>query len=165
MGNLAGNQPMTRVADSKTYRGSYTVRQGDRLTDGVLTVTYRDQQGRQGTMEATARLNINTALPTALTIALPQDQSQVGDVIIVSGQAPPYSRVRVTINYSTRLIPRITGQLWQGTVNTAAGGTWRTPEVGSSLGYLGTADTYTIIAELLDNNGNVVTSKQVGLRK
>lgn len=165
MGNLAGNQPMTRVADSKTYRGSYTVRQGDRLTDGVLTVTYRDQQGRQGTMEATARLNINTALPTALTIALPQDQSQVGDVIIVSGQAPPYSRVRVTINYSTRLITRITGQLWQGTVNTAAGGTWRTPEVGSSLGYLGTADTYTIIAELLDNNGNVVTSKQVGLRK
>jgi hypothetical protein len=165
LGNLTGNQPMTRVGDSDAYRGSYTVRQGNRLTDGVLTVYYGDQQGRQGTMEATGRLSINTGLPTTLTINLPQDQSQVGDVIVTSGQAPPYSRVRVTINYSTRLITRITGQLWQGTVTTAGQGTWRTPEVGSSLGYLGTADSYTIIAELLDNNGNVVTSKQVGLRK
>jgi hypothetical protein len=162
---LVKNQPLTRLGDTKTYRGVYTVRPGDRLTDGILSVTYRDPQGRQGTMEATARISIDTGLPTALALTLPVDQSQVGDMIVAAGQAPPYSRVRVTIAYDTRIITQITGQLWQGTVVTDAKGVWRTAEISSSLGYLGRANNYTVLAELLDNAGKVVAQKQVKLHK
>lgn len=165
LGNLRTNIPMTRVNATTTYRGTYTVRAGDTLPNGLVTVTYRDPQGRQGTLEAVTRVNINTTLPNALRITAPLDQGKVADVIQVAGTARPRSSVRVTIGYTGRLLTTFTGQLWTGVVTTAANGTWETPEIGSSIGFLGRADTYTIKAEQLDVNGATTTQQQITLRK
>lgn len=165
LGTLRTNLPMQRVGNTNTYRGTYTVRAGDSLVDGLVTVTYRDPQGRQGSMDATARVQINTGLPTALTIAQPLDGSAVGDTILVSGQAPPNRRIRVTITYATRVLTRITGQLWQGTVSSTNQGTWETQEIASSLGLLGRADEYTVKADLLNASNNVVSTQTVKLHK
>jgi hypothetical protein len=89
----------------------------------------------------------------------------VGEVIVVSGQAIPNTRVQVTISYVTRILARLTGQLWQGTVIANAGGLWQTPEVGSNLGLLGRADQYIIVAKSLDTAGKVIAEKQVTLHK
>lgn len=165
LGDLRQGVAMLRVGTSNTYRGVYIVRRADRLVNGVVRVSYRDPQGNTATMDSTALLNIDTGLPGQLVIAQPADNSAVGDAIVVSGQAPPRSRVRVTISYSTRLITRITGQLWQGTLATSNRGLWRTAEVGSSIGWMGKADEYTVLAELLDAQGNVTGQQQIKLHK
>lgn len=163
--DLCQDFPMQQVGNTNTYRGVYVVRPGDRITNALVRVDYRDPQGRRATMDATARLSIDTGLPTALAIATPVDQSQVGDVIAVSGQAPPNAAVRVTITYTTRLITQITGQVWQGVVAVNNHGLWAAPEVGSNLGLLGKADSYAVLAELLDANGRTISQQQIRLRK
>jgi hypothetical protein len=116
-------------------------------------------------MEATTRVVIDARLATALTTTQPEDQSQVGEVIVVSGQAAPNTRVRVTITYVTRILVTLTRQLWQGTVNANAGGLWQTPEVGSNLGILGRADQYIVVAQSLDAAGKVIEERQVTVHK
>lgn len=165
LGNLRQNLPMQQMGNTNTYRGIYLVCPGDRLLDGLVSVTYREPQGRQGTMDATARANIDTSLPAGLAITAPADLSQVGDLIIVNGEAPPYAPVRVTITYTTKILAQITGQVWQGVVTTDRRGLWSTPEIGSSLGILGRADNYTILAELLDANGRTLSQQQIRLHR
>lgn len=164
LGNLRTNLPMHRRGNTNIYEGSYGLQLGDRLADVPVTVYYRDPNGRQGTMDSTSHLYIDTTLPGRLRIVQPQDGSPAGEVIVASGEAPPYSRVRVTISYTTRLLVTVSGQLWQGTLTANSRGLWQTPQVGSSLGILRRADGYTILAELLDRNGNPVSQQQIRLQ-
>lgn len=164
LGSLAQEVPMLKVASS-TYRGTYTVRTGDRLVDGLVTVNYRDPKGLQGTLDAVTRVNINSGLSNALAITSPLDKSVVGDVIVISGTARPRSRVRVTINYTGKLITTITGQLWSDVVTASNTGAWATPEIGSSVGFLGRANSYAVKAELLNAANAVTATQQITLRK
>ncbi|MEI6500333.1 MAG: stalk domain-containing protein [Armatimonadota bacterium] len=165
LGNLVQQVPMQLLPGTLTYRGSYVVRPGDRLVDGIVTVFYRDPTGLQGTLDAVNRLNINSGLSSSLSITSPLDGSLVGDTILITGTARPRSRVRVTINYTGRIITTITGQLWTGIVSASREGLWTTPEVSSSIGFLGRADSYTVKAELLDAWGATTSQQQIILRK
>ena len=48
---------------------------------------------------------------------------------------------------------------------TNAKGVWLTPEIGSSLGFPGRADLYTVLAELHDDNGKTIQQKKVELHQ
>ena len=165
LGKLRARLPMRREGNTDLYRGSYTVQDGDEAEGAAVIVKYRDPRGRQGAMEATTRVEIDSKLPTALAITGPEDQSKVGEVIVATGQAIPNTRVRVVINYASRALPKLTALLWQGTVITNARGVWQTPEIGSSPGTVPRADQYIIMAKSLDAAGNVAEQKQVTLRR
>lgn len=164
IGDLVHNVPMRQVASGNTYRGTYTIRVGDRADRAVVRVDYRDPQGRQGTMDATGRVSIDTYLPTALAITAPVEGTSAGDVLIVKGQAPPAGSVRVTVNFTVKLLTQIAGQLWQGTVTANNHGEWTTPEIGTSL-VLGRPDSYTVLAELIDANGRTISQQQLRLTR
>lgn len=163
IGNLRKGLPMKRGGTTLGYFGTYTVAAGDRLEAGTITVHYRDPAGQQANMDIPNKVDINTALPTALKITAPANGSKVGNTIVVSGEAPQASRVRVTITYTALTI--VTGQLWQGIVTPNDQGVWTTQGVASSTGLLGKADEYTIKAEQLDATNTVLATVQIKLVK
>lgn len=165
IGTLRTNLPMAQLANTNLYRGRYIVRAGDRLENGLVTVHYRDPQGRTANMEITNRLDINTALPTELSITAPAANSRVADTIVISGQAPPGAQVRVTITYRVRVVGVVTGQLWQGVVVADAAGLWMTPDISSNTGLLGRADEYIVTAQQLDAAAHVLSQRQITLVK
>ena len=162
---LVKDQPMRRVAATNKYVGAYTVKPGDKISKAAITVNYRDPDGNQAKMDATSKINIDTNLPTALKVTKPLDKSAVGDALVVSGEARPYSKVRVTVTYRTRVVTWITGQLWQDTVQTDAKGLWTTPEMDTNVGLFGRADQYIVLAEALDKDGKVTSQAQITLKK
>lgn len=164
LGDLRLNLPMQRRGNTNYYEGTYTLQPGDRLVDAPVTVTYRDPRGRRGTLASTTRLNIDTSLPTALRITEPAEGAEVGEVIQAAGEAPANGRVRVTVSYALRGQVRINGQLWQGLLIASGRGLWRSPQVSSSLGALGRASEYTVLAELLEADGDVLSRQQVRLQ-
>lgn len=161
LADLGRGLPMPRVGTSDTYRGEYVVQPGVRLTEGIVTVHYRDPDGVETSVQASDRVTIDTTLPTALTITAPTNGSQAADTIWVSGQAPPDARVRVTITY--RLLTGVVGQLWQGIVTANTAGVWKTVGVGSDTGLFRRADEYIVNTEQLDAANQVVHAKRVRL--
>jgi hypothetical protein len=164
IGDLRQGLPLQRVGQTDVYRGKYTVRAGDKLDDGVVTVHYRDPAGHTGAMEVPNKLDLNATLPTVMRITDPATGSKVGDTIIIRGEAPPRARVRVTITYKA-LAGVITGQLWQGTVTASALGLWQTQAIASNTGLLGKADEYSVKAEHLDAADSIVRTKWIKLVK
>lgn len=162
---LVQDQPMRRVGTTSKYVGAYTVKAGDKISKAAISVKYLDPNGNQAKMDATNKINIDTNLPTALKITKPVDQSAVGDALVVSGEARPYGKVRVTVTYRTRVVTWITGQLWQDTVQTDAKGLWTTPEMDTNVGLFGRADQYIVLAEALDKDGKVTSQQQITLKK
>lgn len=164
IGNWKRGVAMTRDGNTLNYRGSYTVQPGDQVTDAEVLVRYRPPGEQLATMPATNRLTINAMLPNELQITGPADGSTVGDAILAEGVAPPGSTVRVTVSFRTRLITTVTGQLWQGKLKADNEGRWQTPEVSPEV-FLGKANEYTILAQLLDATGAVVSERSVRLVK
>ncbi|NPV45483.1 MAG: copper amine oxidase N-terminal domain-containing protein [Armatimonadetes bacterium] len=164
IGDWKRGLPMTRDGNTLNYRGTYTVQAGDQVTDAEVTVRYRPPGGKAATMAATNRLTIDATLPNELQIASPADGSAVTDPIVVEGTAPPGSTVRLTISFRTRLITTVTGQLWQGNLKADSEGRWQSPEVSPEV-FLGKANEYTVLAQLLDASGAVVSEQTVKLTK
>lgn len=164
IGDWKRGLPMTRDGKTLNYRGTYTVQAGDRVSDAEVVVRYRPPGGKVATMAATNRLSINATLPHELQITNPADGSAVTDPIVVAGVAPPGSTVRLTISFRTRLITVVTGQLWQGNLKADDEGRWQSPEVNPEV-FLGKANEYTIVAQLLDGSGAVVSEQTVKLTK
>ncbi len=83
---------------------------------------------------------------------------------MVTGTAPAGSPVRVTVTYLGSIIFIPTqGQLFQQTVITNSNRTWTTPAIDLSIPTLTTVESYTVRAELLDTQGNVVQTATVTL--
>ena len=59
----------------------------------------------------------------------------------------------------------VSGQLWSGILYTSRSGLWVTPEISSSIGLLGHADSYTVLAEVLDPYGVPVAQQEMTLNK
>jgi hypothetical protein len=163
IGTLRNDLPMAQVDAGDTYQGTYTVQAGDHVDNAVVTVHYWSPAGPGASAHIANKVDIDAALPNALNITDPANNSKVADTIIVRGQSQPASRVRVTISYRTLAV--VVGQLWQGTVITAPDGLWLTQAVASNTGVLGKADEYTIKAEQLDAANNVVATKEIKLHK
>ncbi|MHB8995612.1 MAG: copper amine oxidase N-terminal domain-containing protein [Armatimonadota bacterium] len=163
LGNFERGLPMPRVGTGDTYRGQYVVQPGGRLSDGVITVHYRDPDGVETSARLTERVSIDATVPTALDITSPAKGSQVADTIWLAGKAPPHTRVRLTITY--RLLNSVSGRLWQGIVTANSAGAWEAPAVGSKIGMFRKADEYLVNAEQLDAADEVVRARQIGLVK
>lgn len=161
VGDLGRCLPMPRVGTSDTYRGEYVVQPGARVTEGIVTVHYRDPDGVETSVHVTDRVIIDTRVPTALAMTSPANGSRVADTIWVVGQAPPKTRVRVTIAY--RFLTSVGGELWQETVTANSAGLWETPGISSNTGMFRKADEYIIRAEQLNFANHVVHAKQVKL--
>jgi hypothetical protein len=163
--NLRQSIPMSRAQGQTLYQGTYTVQAGDRATDAVVTVHYRDQQGREASMAATTPVSINANLPNELRITQPQGNTAVGDRLVVRGAAPPDSSVRVTISYRAKFVISITGQIYRDVVQVDDQGVWQTPEIDPQVPLFGKANEYTVLAELLGQDGTVTAQQQIKLHK
>jgi hypothetical protein len=164
LGDWKHGVAMPRIGNSANYRLVYKVQPGVKVLDALVTVHYRTPGGVTASMEATNLLSMDATLPAELTVTAPADASQAGDQIQVQGTAPPDSSVRVSIGFKAKLIIPVAGQLWQGTVKADAQGKWETPAVSSDV-FLGKANEYDILVELLDAAGAAIATKELKLTK
>jgi len=158
--------PLTRVpglADF-VYRLTYPIQPGDRLEAAVVTVRARDRAGRNVQMAATYPLSIITGLPTELRILQPTEGSVTPRELVLSGTAPPESLLRVTVNYTTKFLLDISGEVTRFTVQAGEDGTWRSDPVDVRLPLFGMADKYQVIVELLDAGGATVATQTLNLK-
>jgi hypothetical protein len=165
LGDIMKGLTLKREGTTTTYRGTYTIKAGEKATAAPITVRYKDPAGQTHTLKITNPVAVNADLPHALAITAPLNGAKAPAKIVVSGEAPPNSRVQVTITYTTRVLTRITGELWKGQVTASAAGKWQTLEVESEIGFFGRADSYAITAELLDAEGKVLSKATVNLVK
>lgn len=165
LGDIKKGLPLILYGSMNTYRGAYTIKAGEKATAAPITVHYKDPAGQTHTLKITNPVAVNADLPHALAITAPRNGAKAPENIVVSGEAPPNSRVQVTILYTTRVLTRITGELWKGQVTASAAGKWQTPEVESEIGFFGRADSYAITAELLDAEGKIISKATVNLVK
>jgi hypothetical protein len=114
-----------------TYVGYYTIRPGDRVTNGNVVVTMTDPNGQIVTANAPVPVTINAAqavapaAPGGVAISAPAPVSAVGTPFTVSGTAPPGSRVKVTADYvGSVLFFNVHGSLGTQVVTADANGNW-----------------------------------------
>ncbi|MGE5530550.1 MAG: copper amine oxidase N-terminal domain-containing protein [Bacteroidota bacterium] len=153
--------PMPRVGTSDAYRGQYVVQPGDSLTDGAVTVRYRDPDGVETSVNLASHVTIDTAVPTTLAIKAPASGGRAPETLVVRGEAPPRAHVRVSIAYTG--LTSVGGQLWLGVVTANALGRWETRGVSTAVGPLGKADKYLIKAEQLNVSNQVVATRETKL--
>ncbi len=166
LGTWKTGLPLTRVpgAANFVYRLTYPIQPGDRLDAGTVTVRARDRAGRNVQMAATYPLSIITGLPTELRILQPAEGSVTPRELVLSGTAPPESLLRVTINYTTRFLIEISGEVTRFTVQAGEDGTWQIDPVDVRLPLFGMADKYQVVVELLDAGGATVATQTLNLK-
>ncbi|MFW5868744.1 MAG: hypothetical protein ACOCX2_13055, partial [Armatimonadota bacterium] len=155
---VADDIAMTQVGETSTYEGSYTVRQGDATAGATVSAVFRAADGTEYEANAPAQVII-TAPEVPFAITTPAEDEEAGRRIRPAGTAPPGSTVRWTISYREFIL---SGNVNTGTVEADGAGNWQTAEeVDLKLLLVGMADTYTLKAELLDDEGAVQQTKSV----
>lgn len=153
--------PMSLVAGTTTYRGSYTVREADIAADAAVTVQFTAADGTLHQADAPQTLNIGPAAAT-FTVTVPAAGEETGRRIRPAGTAPPGSTVRWTINYEKFILA---GQVGTGTAVAGADGVWQAAnEVDLRLLLVGMGDRYTLVAELLGPGEAVQQTEEVQFR-
>lgn len=149
---------MTRVEQTNSYRGTYTVQQGDAATQATISAQFTAADGTQ--YHANAAQTVSMATPDVpFAITTPTEGDRTGRRIQPAGTAPAGSTVRWTIGYEVFIL---SGNVGTGTVEADAAGEWEaTEQVDLKLMLFGMADQYTLKAELLSAAGEVQDTSSV----
>lgn len=163
LGTWKQNLPMEELEDEEgyLYQFSYDVQIGDRVDSASVAVRARDQAENEVGLASLYPLTIITGLPQELVITQPQAGEVVGSEVTIAGMAPPGSAIRITINYRDRIIFEVAGQVVQGVVEATEEGRWETQPVNLRIPFIGTADHYEIVCELLDEAEEVLQTETV----
>ncbi len=154
----------TRATGTLEYTQRYTIRSTDPTGTHTLSVRVFDAAGNSLQQAASNPLIIGTPSSQTFGITAPADDTPAPDPLVVTGTAPAGSQVRVTVTYQGSIVIFPTqGQLFQGTVTTNSNRIWTTSGINLSVPALTTVEAYTVRAELLDAQGNVVQTDTVTL--
>jgi hypothetical protein len=126
LGEVAKNVAM-REESRGSYVGTYTVRQGDQDLKAVVT-THLKHGTQVASQAATAPVAVMTQALAAPRITAPTAGSTVGEEFVVTGEAPPDSKVIVEVTYTGRafgLLP-VQGSAATQEVTADAKGVFRT---------------------------------------
>lgn len=148
---------MDRIADTNNYEGTYTVRQGDNMTQQI-TVRYRLPGGDWTELVIPEPVVFGTPVTGKITITAPKAGEVVGEQMIVTGTAPAGSTVTVKVHYVKKRFLDMSHDLTPQTVTTAADGTWKTDAFATKDALFGTPDSLDIQAELIDPATNEAVS-------
>jgi hypothetical protein len=164
LGNKVISTAMTKDAASGEYRTSYTLDPADALGENSVSVRVYTAATQSQVLFSTTPVTI-IAQPKMLKISAPGNKTKAPVPLIITGEATPGVQVRVTVSYASLVtILQLQGELYKDILTTDAQGVWKTDpiEVDSLLVK---PDTYTVIAERLDADGNVAETAQITLTR
>lgn len=151
--------PMTRVEGENAYTGSYEVRAEDPVGQTQVAAHFVADDGTVHDALAAEPITISEPAPVELTITTPAEGEQAARHIRPAGTAPPGSRVRWVVEYQEFIV---TGEVAGGTVTAAADSTWQADDrVDLKIVLIGMADRYSLTAEQLNAEGEVVAEEAV----
>jgi len=147
---------------TNSYAVTYTIQPGDAVGDQRASLRCFIDDTRNQVVFAEKPVII--AAPAAkFAVTAPADKSKAPAMLAVKGTAAAKSRVRVTINYTRAvLIVELKGEVAKVIVTAGDDGVWQTQPLDITVP-LGTPDTYTIKAELLDDKDAVVETAAITL--
>jgi hypothetical protein len=139
------------------YRIATGVRPEDAHGPNAVSVRFFDDDDRSQTVSSLKPVTIVAAdVPQVFRMVSPQNASKAPRGLVVAGEAPPKSQVRVTVSYSGRmLVVPMKGDMFKGVVVTGNDGRWQTQRIDMNA-VLVSVDAYVVKAELLDRRGNAV---------
>ncbi len=157
IGDVRRGVPMQRQPDTTTYVGSYTVQQGDRAENVLVTLHFTAADGTVHDAQIPQRLTIRPPAEIPFAITTPAQGARTAERITPAGTAPAGSRVHWLVRYREAFL---SGQLAEGTAVAANDGTWQAGnEVNLRVLLIGIADSYSVTARLL-GAGDVVVNEQ-----
>ena len=147
---------------TQTYSVTYQIQPGNPAGDQRVSLRcFIDDTRNQVVF---AEKPVTVAAPAAkFAVTAPADKSKAPAMLTVKGTAAAKARVRVTISYiSVVLIMALQGEVARTTVTAGDDGAWQTQPIDISVP-LGTPESYTIKAELLDDKDAVVETTTLTL--
>jgi hypothetical protein len=151
-------------AGAGIYTFLYTIKPADAAGKHKIGLRCTTEDGKTETTYAGALLTIAALKAKDLAISAPGDKAKSPNPLTVAGVAAPNARVRVTVTGSSILpILRKETQVAQVTVNTDGDGLWTTQPI--ALPADKAIKQFTVTAELLDENGNVVKKATIRLTR
>jgi hypothetical protein len=162
IGGLRTGVPMVEsTAQRGTYYGSYTIQPGDSIQRAEVTVRLTTPDGHVVTASAPTRIQINAAgaaPPTASTptILSPANGSSIKSPFTVTGVARPGSQVKVTADYSGKVLLffDVNGTLGNKVVTADQSGNW---SAMFTQGPPVSGVTVTITAVAVEQDGRVIS--------
>lgn len=153
-GQTLWTQAMTEISPG-VYRGDYTVRIGDNLTGAAVLGTFVTAQGQTFTIEAPGRIGTAPAVLTPPTITVPAQGAAVTSPLVITGTAPPSTRVRLRVDYVTTLLGavRIPGVATDQVVDVDAAGRFQSQPIQLGTLIPGGQTVYTLTALTLGPEG------------
>jgi hypothetical protein len=163
IGGLRTGVPMVEsTAQRGTYYGSYTIQLGDSIQGAEVTVRLTAPDGQVFTATAPTRVQSNAAgavppAASAPTILSPANGSSIKSPFNVTGVAPPGSQVKVTADYSRKVLLffDVNGTLGTQVVTADRNGHW---SAGFTPGPSVSGVTVTITAVVVDGDGRANSS-------
>ncbi|MBC7807595.1 MAG: copper amine oxidase N-terminal domain-containing protein [Akkermansiaceae bacterium] len=136
-----------REEPSGVYKGTYTIRKGDSLTEAPATVTFTSAAGKTVTQAAAQPVTIAAGAPEKPVITNPKEGSAAGESVTITGTAKPGATVRYSLRYDgTLLILPAGGTVTEGEVKADAAGKWTIPAIALSAPLGITKVSYTLSA-------------------
>lgn len=165
LGNTLISTAMVKDAASDEYRTSYSIDPEDALGEYSVSVRVYTATHQSQVLFAATPVRV-VAQATTFTITSPRDQTKAPVPLVVTGRATPGVQVRVTVVYSGQaLFVKVKGeQLYRAILTADTRGVWETPPIDTDA-LLVKIDTYTIIADLLDDHENVSNTKTITLTR
>ncbi|MCD6351777.1 MAG: hypothetical protein J7M26_06630 [Armatimonadetes bacterium] len=151
-------------ADRRVFSGSHVVAAGEVVEQQRVTAFLEDDAGHQYHLEAGALATLRGDWPGPVVVLSPTEGQTVKTEFKVVGFAKPGSTVRVTVTYLKKRFLVFQGNLYQGTVTADEQGHWETPSIDPDQPLIGLSDSYKIIAELLDPEGEPQARVEVSLK-
>jgi hypothetical protein len=163
IGRLRTAVPMVEsTAQRGTYYGSYTIQPGDSIQGAEVTVRLTAPDGQVFTATAPTRVQINAAgavppAASAPTILSPANGSSIKSPFTVTGVAPPGSQVKITADYSGKVLLffDVNGTLGTQFVTVDRSGNW---SATFTQGPPVSGVTVTITAVVVDGDRRAISS-------
>lgn len=146
IGGTVVNRAM-RESPAGVYKGDYTIKRGDTLSEAPATVTFTSAAGKTVTQAAAQSVTIAAGAPEKPAITSPKGGEATGESVTVTGTARPGATVRYSLSYAgTLLIVPAGGHVTEGEVKADAAGKWTTPAIPLSAPLGVTKVSYTVSA-------------------
>lgn len=146
IGGSVVNRAM-REEPAGVYKGTYTIKKGDSLTQAPATVTFTSAAGKTVTQAAAQPVTIAAGAPEKPAITSPKDGGAAGESVTITGKAKPGATVRYSLRYDgTLLILPAGGTVTEGEVKADASGNWTIPAIALSAPLGITKVSYTLTA-------------------
>lgn len=161
LGNKLVSTTLTKDAASGEYRASYVIDPADDLGEHSVSVRVYTTATQSQVLFAATPVTV-VAQPKAFKITAPADKTKAPVPLVISGQATPGVKVRVTVTY-TSLGGFVGGELSKSTLTVDAQGAWKTEAIDTDL--LVKPDNYQVTTELLDAAGKVTETAKISLTR